>query len=64
MDSPGVEDDMIDRDSLKEVLLRELRSAAAARIASGVDADAMTVNLIERLRRLRKVHEEVPGRRP
>jgi len=55
---------MIDRDSLKEVLLRELRSAAAARIASGVDADAMTVNLIERLRRLRKVHEEVPGRRP
>ena len=50
---------MIDRDSLREMLLRELCSAAAAQIATGVDADAMTANLIERLRRLRQVHEEM-----
>jgi hypothetical protein len=45
------------RHSLKEVILRELRGATAVKLASGVDVEAVTADLTERLQRLRQMRE-------
>jgi hypothetical protein len=48
-------------DRLTELLRRELRNARSAALAGGADADEVTADLTERVRRLRVLNE---GRRP
>lgn len=42
-------------DRLRELLLRELRGAVAAKVDSGADPDEVTADLVERIRSVRQL---------
>jgi hypothetical protein len=51
-----LEDEMLGQcDRLRELLLRELRGAVAAKVDSGADPDEVTADLVERIRSVRQL---------
>lgn len=51
-------------EKLRELLLKELRDAVAARMPDGTDPHEMTAELARRLRRIRRMQEDDARLRP